>query len=136
MKFSIYLNRRVFVMRCGSSIVGLPCVYVGKYNCVDMFCHYLFFIPSSFGVSRRLCLVITVFRMYLHLYFNCRLETKTCPENETLSANYFIHGTYTVSPMRQYVSISEIRLVSMITATPWSRNENADDTVPSLFALA
>ena len=45
-----------------------------------LFCHYLFLISPSFGVSGGLCFVIVAFPGYLHLYFSSLLYCLLSPK--------------------------------------------------------
>ena len=72
MKFSIYLNRRVFVMiyspfQSDSSVAVLPFSSVEAFIMLHLFWRCLFLI-SSFG-AREDCFVTVVFPGCLHRYF-------------------------------------------------------------------
>ena len=57
-KFSIYLNRRVFVMFVCASL----------FHMWRLWCPYLFVISPSFSASGGLCFVIVAFSWYFYLY--------------------------------------------------------------------
>ena len=92
-KFSIYLNGRVFVMlelhqeirmKFRASKTGLrpkkfsywrlicckSSLFVRRWSQLwRLFCPYLFVISPSFGTSEGMCFVIVAFSVYIYLYF-------------------------------------------------------------------
>ena len=68
MKFSIYLNRRVFIMKGEVSCESNCSFFFVRlwFSYVAFICHCLFLISLSFGVSVGLCTVIVAFPGYLH----------------------------------------------------------------------
>ena len=71
-KFSIYLNRRVFVMQGGSSVAVLLCLNVMYCNCTAVSGHSLF-IVSSFSlrgkVALRGCGLSSVAPFFVRVFF-------------------------------------------------------------------